>query len=257
MKQILLIVEGFITEEKLMKHLYDLYEIDDDRVIWSFSTHIYSFHSFLKKNYPDSNGNIDYESLDFALAFKDFIKDHPNELVILSSFDEKDFNEIILIFDYDPHVPQANNNILKEMVSNFSDIETGKLFINYPMVESYKDHSAIPDKNYLNSCIGKKDLIVVNKKNKYKTDVAARSVLNHWHSITPNVANYLLDCNKKKIEYLLSISYSPDLQSDLLDYQINSYSSQDKLYIINTSILYLYDEYGFISVKPIENNVPK
>ena len=62
------------------------------------------------------------------------------------------FSQIFLFFDYDFQNrlgTQKVNGILDEMLDFFSDeTENGKLYINYPMIESLKYTKEIPDANY-------------------------------------------------------------------------------------------------------------
>lgn len=62
------------------------------------------------------------------------------------------FSQIFLFFDYDFQNrlgAQKVNGILDEMLVFFSDeTENGKLYINYPMIESLKYTKEIPDANY-------------------------------------------------------------------------------------------------------------
>lgn len=57
----------------------------------------------------------------------------------LSSISKGDVSEIYLIFDYDPHVGNFAEEKIKKMSEIFNDeFSTGKLFINYPMIEVFR-----------------------------------------------------------------------------------------------------------------------
>lgn len=62
------------------------------------------------------------------------------------------FSQVFLFFDYDFQNrigTQKVNNILDEMLDFFDDeTENGKLYINYPMIESLKYTKEIPDADY-------------------------------------------------------------------------------------------------------------
>ena len=62
------------------------------------------------------------------------------------------FSQVFLFFDYDFQNrigAQKVNNILDEMLDFFDDeTENGKLYINYPMIESLKYTKEIPDADY-------------------------------------------------------------------------------------------------------------
>lgn len=64
---------------------------------------------------------------------------------------KKDFTNIYLIFDYERHDPFFSETNILRMQRYFSRPEdVGKLYINYPMVESYLDLKSIPDVSYKN-----------------------------------------------------------------------------------------------------------
>lgn len=71
----------------------------------------------------------------------------------LSGILASDISEIFLFFDYDFHhsrgTLEENNAHLKELLEYFDDeTEHGKLYINYPMVESLRYTALLPDSNY-------------------------------------------------------------------------------------------------------------
>lgn len=62
----------------------------------------------------------------------------------LEGYSRDDFMEIYLFFDYDGHTNNIKGSIadaMEEMLDTFSDeTDLGKLYINYPMVESIRDN---------------------------------------------------------------------------------------------------------------------
>ena len=71
------------------------------------------------------------------------------------------FSQIFLFFDYDfQHHGGLNyvNNVLIEMLDFFNDeTEHGKLYINYPMVESIKCTQKLPDENFFEYKVTRED----------------------------------------------------------------------------------------------------
>ncbi|MCD8386842.1 MAG: hypothetical protein LUD17_08120 [Bacteroidales bacterium] len=72
----------------------------------------------------------------------------------LQAYKASDFSETYLFFDYDFHHSQLTiaeiNRQLKEMLEYFNEeTENGKLYINYPMVESIRYVKSLPDPEYL------------------------------------------------------------------------------------------------------------
>lgn len=67
---------------------------------------------------------------------------------VLKGYQRNDFMEIYLFFDYDGHQDNLSESeesvgdILEEMLETFSEeTDLGKLYINYPMVESLRDNN--------------------------------------------------------------------------------------------------------------------
>lgn len=142
---ILLIVEGEKTEPALLGSLLNKFQMTAEFVV--FKTNIYALYKILKK-------------ANFMLNIKDvLIAKYPGEKQKLS----RNFTYTYLVFDCDAHHPRRNETRnrkqifmdnfykLEEMSKHFTD-ETdptiGKLYINYPMIESFRDCDNFFDKNY-------------------------------------------------------------------------------------------------------------
>ncbi|MCE6237764.1 hypothetical protein [Acinetobacter pittii] len=77
------------------------------------------------------------EDFDLFNILKGLEKRHENQN--LPEISKHDISEIYLIFDYDPHVGNFNEDKIKKMCEIFNDeYSTGKLFINYPMIEVFR-----------------------------------------------------------------------------------------------------------------------
>lgn len=60
-----------------------------------------------------------------------------------------DFTNIFLVFDYERHDPKFSEKKILNMQKKFSDTtDMGKLYINYPMIESYQHLKSLPDEGY-------------------------------------------------------------------------------------------------------------
>lgn len=58
---------------------------------------------------------------------------------VLDNLTRHDISEIYLIFDYDPHATNFSEEKIRAMCEIFNDeYTTGKLFINYPMIEVFR-----------------------------------------------------------------------------------------------------------------------
>ena len=159
--KILIIVEGAKTDLKLMKHLLNVYGIDKRHQIVSFNTNIYTL-------YNEMFAGGDPENLDILQVLKE--REHNDEKRrILDDI----YSDILLVFDLDPQAPDFSPNKICEMMSYFTESsDMGKLYLNYPMVESFYHMKSIPDDEYLERKIAvsllSKYKSIVNSENRNK-----------------------------------------------------------------------------------------
>lgn len=157
-RQNLLIVEGCHEKNKLFWLIFKCFpelniNIDD---VWVYGTNIYKLYEDIIKEY--GNG---WAEDDIDLPFIISKKQHHN----LLSYKE-DFTNIILIFDYERHDVNFSERKILEMQEYFSDVaDMGKLYINYPMIESYQHLKTLPDIDYSQ----RKILVSLQPGKKYKS----------------------------------------------------------------------------------------
>ncbi len=106
-----------------------------------------------------------------------------------------DFTNIILVFDYERHDPAFSEEKILEMQHCFEDsTDMGKLYLNYPMIESYLHLKSMPDGEYIN----RKIPVSLQPGDRYKCLVKSESVLGKFielpHRIdklsnTPGICN--------------------------------------------------------------------
>lgn len=138
--QTLLIVEGNHEKNELFWLIFKCFPeigIDMDNV-WIYGTNIYMLYEDIVKEY-----GVDWaeEEMDIDLPFVVSKKYAPNNLRY-----KDDFTNVILVFDYERHDPNFSETKIMQMQKIFSDAtDMGKLYINYPMIESYQHLKAIPD----------------------------------------------------------------------------------------------------------------
>ena len=85
-----------------------------------------------------------------------------NEKPIPEDVSITDFSEVYLFFDYDFQNKNLSledlNSQVQEMLDFFSDeTDNGKLYINYPMVESIKCTQKFPDENFFEYKVTRED----------------------------------------------------------------------------------------------------
>lgn len=268
---ILFVVEGEEREIAILKTIEELFfEKQRDRIIYSFGTDIYELYRLI----------VDDNMEDNELYFKDVVsvlqqlnKDKPDSPLNRIK-DRSDVSEVYLFFDYDLQVSKLGQAVSKqelnskiERLVSFFDDETGngKLFVNYPMVESLRYVKSLPDPDYCNysfpieqllnfkdyasrfSCFGNLDFACfrIGKKTKEITSQSLNrkdDLSKNWRLLTTqNVrkANYI--CYQK--DQLPSNSESIT-QSKIFKGQMTSYYPKGSISILNSFPLFVFDYYG-------------
>lgn len=164
--QTLLIVEGNHEKNRLFWLIFQCFpeiNIDIDNV-WVYGTNIYMLYEDIKKEY-----GADWAVDDIDLPFVISRKQDLNPLRY-----KEDFINIILIFDYERHDTNFSEFKILEMQNYFMDAaDMGKLYINYPMIESYQHLWALPDVDYIN----RKIRVSLQPGKKYKELVRKETVI--------------------------------------------------------------------------------
>lgn len=245
MRNILLIVEGRKTEPKFFRQIRQKFDIDYK--IYCLGTNIYTLYSKIKE-------------LDFNCDIKSVLKDlHPEQAQILNN----KFAYTYLIFDCDAHHPKKEDgrdikqivldNLIKikEILNYFND-ETepsrGKLYINYPMMESYKDADDFFDAQYKSATVSIDNIV------NYKALVGRKKLSNkRVDSFTKEELCKLSLMNIFKLNYIVNglwaaLSYNEykNLMETLSLYEAEKkmIDLQNEISVINTTLFLVLDYYG-------------
>jgi hypothetical protein len=231
-----LIAEGEKTEKQFFKNIGKLY-LNKGSVlhIFSYKTHIFTLYKKIKEARETFTETI--------RTLREIAKNDP-DIEILNN----KFAYIYLVFDFERHDPNFGYDKLFDMIKLFNDeTEKGKLYINYPMVESYKDHSKFDEDDY---CL--RDCAVCNGHN-YKRQVNLRGYQKRLKDYKKEDFNGICRLN------LIKTSRLSDGRQGLLDYEkyglfaqqekilsaVKEYiESKDTIPILNTSIFFLTDYFG-------------
>ena len=134
----LLIVEGQHEKNKLFKLIFDCFseiQINMDDV-WVYGTNIYQLYKDIQDEYGE-NWFEDDVDLPYIISNK-----KGNVPVCYKN----DFTHILMVFDYERHDPNFSEEKIVQLQKYFVDsTDIGKLYINYPMLESYQDFQSLPD----------------------------------------------------------------------------------------------------------------
>lgn len=245
MPNILLIVEGRKTEPQIFKQIRQ--EFDIDYKFYCLGTNIYTLYSKIK-------------DLDFNCDIKSVLKDlHPEQAQILNN----KFAYTYLIFDCDAHHPKKeddrklkqivldNFDKIKELLLYFDD-ETepskGKLYINYPMMESFKDADDFFDEQFKDAVVSIDDLVkyksLVNSKklSNRRVDTFTKDELKSLTSMNIFKLNKIVNDCWEKLSYA---DYNSIMQSlNLYHSERNKVESQNEISVINTTLFLVLDYYG-------------
>ena len=135
--RILVVTEGEKTDVALMEKLLNIYGIAEDRDIIPYGTNIHILCRALLKE-------KDIEDIDLRLHLREHEKNPAKKAVL-----DQRFSEILLIFDLDPQDSFFSREVLLTLTKHFSEsTESGKLYLNYPMIEAFYHMTDIPDAEY-------------------------------------------------------------------------------------------------------------
>lgn len=274
---ILFIFEGGVREPalyKTMKYLFLSDSIKDD-IIVSYCSNIYSLYKKMKEL---DAFDEDIDSADIVAVLKEQLANSPNQQDELAKIESSDsISEVYLFFDYDlKRIDELNklsveeqNLQIKELLDYFdNETEHGKLFIDYPMVESIRYFKKeLPDEDYItyvtDMFIGKafkkeaaetfypslqfitfnlnksNELKIPLKKEKELDLVRINYVKTNWL--------FIKDLNVKKANYICSrTNVFPETkdkikQQNIFNGQIEKYLPDGKIAILNSFPLFLYE----------------
>ena len=168
---ILFVLEGNEREPRLYRTLERLYfPKENDNIIYSFGNNIYDLYSELKEY--DDGGDIVSLMRERLAGRND---------TTLDGIRSSDISQIFLFFDYDfqnTQLPlEETNRRLKEMLTLFDDeTDNGKLYINYPMIESIRYTKELPDEAYAHYVVGREECKDFKRLSR---DFSAYSSLDH------------------------------------------------------------------------------
>lgn len=244
----LIIVEGGRLEPMFFEQLKNIFDLNLD--IYCLKCNIYLLYKKMKE--MGFNGNIKDVLLE--------VHDTEENRKLLS----QNFAYTYLIFDFDVHHTEeyqkdipletiVKNNIVKvqEMAHYFvdeTDPTIGKLYINYPMMESFKDCDSFEDDVYLTRSI------ILEDVKRYKNIVGCRKMANkRIDKYSKNDFIQLMRQNVRKLGRICQINddlpkYSAYLnesnQFNILQHEVEFVSLQKVISVLNTSVFFVLDYYG-------------
>ncbi len=260
----------FVFEGKADKTYFEaikrlFFPAKSETFLCTYNSNTYSLYTKLKSH----DALKEMLEVDTVSVLKEILLEKGDET--LKDIREDEVSEIYLFFDYDfqedSRTLEENNSRLSELLDYFTD-ETGrgKLYINYPMVESLRYTKELPDNNYWQYTVTRQRCQEENFKHQvhefsfYKSNLEylvltikpadddakiqqkADTAKTNWlHLVTMNTskANYI--CNDKN-----ELPDEVNNQQDIFDSQLSKYVNTEecKVAILNAFPLFLFDYFG-------------
>lgn len=232
---ILFIVEGQKDEPLIMENLKKFFLNDDNEyiaiknIIVSYGTVIYGLY----KNFLDENGEIDFDIDTFAVLKKldDKLKD----------IKRKNIDQIYLIFDYDGHATNAKYDKLLKMLQLFdNELENGKLFVSYPMVEALR---------HIKENINFKEIKAISEKAYKKISKECDDCFLHFNDYSQENWHTMITQHNSKANFIVNnkFEFPQNIieQLDILSKQKEKYiDTEEKVAVVSAFPLFLVDYYG-------------
>lgn len=155
---ILFIFEGDKREPRLFEAIKSIFLPKEvSPIVCAYKCNIYKLYSSLK-SYDIFD---DPESIDTVAVINEILLERGD--TTLKDIPSSEISEIYLFFDYDFHHHEMadlddDNSHIKQLLEFFND-ETinGKLYINYPMIESIRYTKELPDPEYTHYSITRQE----------------------------------------------------------------------------------------------------
>lgn len=231
-----MIVEGEKADFKLMEHLLQLF-FEAKFYIVPYKTNIYALYDMFKMNDID-----DFDSLDTVQVLKSVQSDEEIRKEL-----DRNFSDIILIFDFDPQDPKYSAEKICKLKSIFKEsTDNGKLYLNYPMVEAFKHLTSVDDSSYLELKVLYDDL----KEKRYKQLVSSCTFQADYKKYQRKECLAVFRQNIVKANYILyGAKVLPSCEEEyfeidldeILNIQCNLLKDDGKFYVLCTCVFFLLD----------------
>lgn len=233
--RVLFIVEGENAEVELFSTLLRILNPGVEYDFYSYSTNIHSLAQILFNNYRD----FDKEEIDIRLVLRSEESDEEKRSIL-----SQKYRDIFLIFDFDPQHDFCHFDTVRRMIEFFDDsTSNGKLFINYPMLESVRHLNDLPDDSFKERNVSCDEII------KYKELVSQNNKYCDYKKYDYTLVVSIIVHHLKKLNYILTGNYSIPSKDDyytldylkLFDMQVDAMINSNMVYVINTSVMLLID----------------
>jgi hypothetical protein len=230
-KKFLFVSEGKKPEQDMLNRVVKSYNLSKEIIFTTFGTDIYNLYEDLK---------------DEKLSLLEVLREKPANEEILEGYVRKNFSNIFLFFDYDPHVKKASDDKIKELISFFdNETENGKLFISYPMVEATKYYKKSLDSCWANCCVNKSDVTffkdTVAQSSSFNNPIIRKSDWDYIFIRTIEKANCIVNDSFSKPDY---DSFLEINQNCIFENQLEKFIANQKVAVLSGIPLFVIDYLG-------------
>ncbi len=233
-RDVLFIVEGAVDEPAFFSKMFSIC-FPDAFAFYTYKTNVHVLATRLEMDYPD----FDDGSVDILRMLRSYETDDQQKNILNHSY-----TDIFMVFDFEPHEVRSNFATIRRMIQYFNEsTDQGKMFINYPMMQSYKHFNRLPDPSFctlsvdVNECWNYKER--VGKVSKYsdltKYDYQTLIALTVHHL---RKANFVI-CGRYEAPSELAFLKWSGLE--IYDRQYEHFVQHSEIYVLNTSIFILID----------------
>lgn len=231
-KKILAIVEGEKKEPEILRRVFDISGLKQREIV-PYKTNIYDLYDRLYGEYRNAIDEIDIQ---------EFLREIHPEPEMQSILDEH-FTDILLIFDFDPQDNRYSADKLLRLLEIFKEsTQMGRLYINYPMVESFYHFCSLKDNSFLQAMFNLKE---ISSGSIYKEKVNKLTCIHQLRDVSKKELAYMIRLILKKVNLICARECkSAELADDLMDVaecQISRLKANQEMYVLNTCILYVYE----------------
>lgn len=225
---ILLIVEGAKDEKKILgSNTHGLLSlIGVDYNIVSFANPIYELYdAYLDGEFDDKESLISFLRINKGLKVDENI------------LSKNAFSSIYLVFDFEVQDNKYSDEKIMSLLTLFNnETDIGKLYINYPMVESYYHLLKLPDNDY-NSRVVSLDGLCGKV---YKKEVNENTCIKK-NCVTEKDICHIVMHNYNKAQIITKSKVNEVNHINILKVQLREKMRRNRIYVLSTFPLKLID----------------
>lgn len=235
-RNILFILEGSRAEPRFLRKIITLTRTNDGYEFFSYNTNLHRMLS----------GMFVGDDIDDDLDFLEYLKSCKTNKDDAGVLDRK-FSDIFLIFDMDPHDQNYDPDRVAKALSYFDDsTDNGKLYVNYPMLESFKHIPCLDDLSYLDVVVHRDDV----RRYKELVGIEGSKLLSDTAKMDEQMLMRIIVLNLIKANKILDYGTDmPDMEHyhnnmshvEIFEHQCESLDRDGVLPVLNTCVFNVID----------------